>query len=677
MSILCSMVGASFTVAAAVTILRSKKGITAVGNAQVDTAQSQFSGASALFDGTGDYLAVTNIASGIIEDQTFEFWIRFANLPSSGGFRMVAGDGGGERYMGLLNDGGTYRWEVSFSSGQYVERFTASVATNTWYHVALTKSASTLRVYQGGTQLTSAVSFNTMSAEKTLFVSGTNYIGSWNTDSNFLNGWMDEIRVSNNVRYTANFTPSTTPFVNDANTVLLIHCNGTDASTFFEDDNGVRAHRGIIANGNAQVSTAQSKFGGSSALFDGASDYIVVTNPGDLTIDTGNVTIEGWVRPIAKTRGFPVIACNESASGWNAGSWLLTDRHNSYSTKFSFWINNFNSGAALLISTTSVVNNTWYHLAIVRNSNTWKMFINGTEEASATFSGSLDTSGRNITFGISGNLALDTSYHGYVDEFRISNTARYTANFTPSTTAFQDDANNVLLLHMDGVNGSTTFIDDSGGRGQKGIQAIGNAQLSTAQLKFGVSSALFDGTGDYLIVSSNPLPSTGNFTVEFWIRPTALAGIRPVWSNRDTNGTNRGVLYLSGTGLTWWNGDTNLNHGITMSVNTWYHIACVLDGGTRRLFVNGADMVTINDGYIAGDVFQIGRADYSGTAFSSELPGYIDEFRVSNTARYTANFTPSTTPFQNDANTLLLIHADGTNASTVFLDDNGIAPYTP
>ena len=59
----------------------------------------------------------------------------------------------------------------------------------------------------------------------------------------------------------------------------------------------------------------------------------------------------------------------------------------------------------------------------------------------------------------------------------------------------------------------------------------------------------------------------------------------------------------------------------------------------------------------------------NGQAFWTS--GNIDEFRISNNARYTAAFTPETTPFQNDANTLLLLHMDGTDGDTDFVDDNG------
>jgi hypothetical protein len=51
--------------------------------------------------------------------------------------------------------------------------------------------------------------------------------------------------------------------------------------------------------------------------------------------------------------------------------------------------------------------------------------------------------------------------------------------------------------------------------------------------------------------------------------------------------------------------------------------------------------------------------------------GFMDEIRVSNIARYTANYTPATEPFVNDAFTLLLIHCDDTNGSSVFTDSIG------
>jgi hypothetical protein len=463
MSILCSMVGASFTVAAAAEVLRSKKGIQAVGNAQIDTAQSKFGGSAALFDGTGDYLQIENIASGITEDQTFEFWIRFSDLPTSGGFRMIAGDGGGTRYLGLLNDGGTYRWEVSFSDGQYVERFTTSVSTGVWYHVALTKSGSTLKMYQAGTALTSAVSFNTMTAAKTLFVAGTNYIGSWNNSSNFFNGWLDEIRVSNNVRYTANFTAPTAPFVNDANTVLLIHANGTDGSTFFEDDNGVRAPKGISANGNAQISTAQSKFGGSSLYLDGSGDYLEL--PGAVNtpeLNTPSWTVEFWCYISAAAGDY-----THNIGLWNDNNgycaWYISTNMYQASRKLGIQYidtNGNNSGPVQFGSTLST--GTWFHAAFVNNNGTLTAYKDGTSIGTHTMSGTIRSSDGTSNFRI-GKTYNAGDFNGYLDEIRISNSVRYTANFTAPTAPFQNDANTVLLIHANQSNGSTIFQDDNSG----------------------------------------------------------------------------------------------------------------------------------------------------------------------------------------------------------------------
>jgi len=61
-----------------------------------------------------------------------------------------------------------------------------------------------------------------------------------------------------------------------------------------------------------------------------------------------------------------------------------------------------------------------------------------------------------------GDFAESFDYNGHIDEFRFSNIARYTADFTAPTEPFQNDANTLLLLHMDGTDGDTDFVDDNG-----------------------------------------------------------------------------------------------------------------------------------------------------------------------------------------------------------------------
>jgi hypothetical protein len=434
----------------------------------------------------------------------------------------------------------------------------------------------------------------------------------------------------------------------------------------------------ITANGNAQIDTAQSKFGGSSAYFDGATDYLVATNDGTLNFSTNNITIETWVRPVNRTNAYPIIACNETTAGWNAGTWVFCDRHDAQPTKFSFWIYNYSSSAPLLVSTTTVANDTWYHLVIVRNGNTWKMYVNGVEEASQSYSGSLDVTGRNILVGVGGTLVNANSYHGWIDEFRISNSARYTANFTPATSAFQSDANTLLLMHMDGTDSSTKFIDDI--RSQS-FTAGGNVQISTAQSKFGGASIAFDGNQDYMTTPySAPYWkwNEADYTIEFWGRfiavssagnPLQIGLMDPVgglnyWSFGIANSGQIRFYYYNGN-------TTTVNSGVTINgLNVWDHFAFVYtkSNNTIRLFYNGTQVAsTTVSGTpqfqdVGATVITIGQ--YNNNAMN----GYLDEIRVSKSARYTSNFTPATSPFVSDADTLLLLHGDGTNGSTTFID---------
>lgn len=674
MSILCSMVGATFSVAAAAEVIRRKYGLTANGNAQIDTAQSQFGGSSALFDGTGDFLTVDNLASNVTDDYTFECWVRFNALPSSGAFMMLA-TGDGNRYFGLLNNSGTQRWESSVMTGsnQYVARYTPTITTGVWYHIALVKSGSTLTLYHNGTSQTATTIAGTMTSTSTLFTSSTNILGAYTSSNHSLNGWMDEIRISKSARYTTNFTPSTTPFVNDDNTVLLIHANGTDATTFFEDDNGIRASTGLVGTGSAAISTAQSRFGGSSLRTVAANETKISFENAPLNaIGTGDFTIEFFTRLDAVNQTTKVFLFTNEGNAGRRGIQL-----NNQTVLYTI------SGSTVITTANVLSANTWHHIALVRVGTTTRLYVDGVDRGNTVGdSSSLASTGNNTI----ANLATGFTPTGYIDEFRMSKVARYTAAFTAPTAPFVNDSDTTLLIHFDGTDASTVFRDDNGqGRAQNGIRTNGNAQISTAQSQFGGASALFDGTGDFLTIPNNSAFNFGSnaFTIEGWVRATnftnfpsimgmATIGSNDGWTLQFTSG---GLLYFE-CGVNGGNADLPINTS-AFSANTWTHFAFVRSGNTLYAFRNGTldssvsftgSINSSTANLIIGDGYGISSGLW---AASQDFNGYLDEIRISNTARYTAGFTPSTTPFQNDSNTLLLLHMDGTNASTVFVDDNG------
>ena len=696
---LCSMVGATFTVAAAAEVLRSKKGITAVGNAQVSTAQSQFGGASATFDGTGDALLIDHQGSMRFGTGNFsmEFWYRPTSRTTN--YPVIFSNRNGFSSGNIVfhdrhasNTSKLTVWIYNLNSGAPIFTTTTTTVNGTWYHIALTRSGTSLKLFVNGTQEGST--YTTSANIDTGAGSDLYYLSFPGSDSEY-NGFIDEVRVSNTARYTANFTPSTTAFVNDANTLLLIHANGTNASTFFEDDNGVRAQRGITAVGNAQIDTAQSKFGGSSYLGDGTGDYLTVDN---LAI-TGDFTYECFVRfnALPASGSFMMLAAGDGNRYFG-----LLNNSGTYR-----WESSVMTGSNQYVAryTPTITTGVWYHIALVKSGSTLTLYHNGTVQTATTIAGSMDSSST-LFNSSSNNLGAysngNFSVNGWLDEVRISTSARYTAGFTPSTTPFVNDANTLLLIHADGTDGSTVFRDDNGtGRTSKGITAIGNAQISTAQSKFGGASSLYDGNGDYLqLANSSDFNFTGNYTIEgWWYQPTNVAaGIYPTLIATGAVGDNKGWMISSEPTtnkiafITSPNGSSGMSvllYSGNLSAATWNHWAVVRSSSVLTLYINGTasgstytttgnSIASTYPLYIGGGVGGLSDNNFSSSSATVvNLNGYLDEIRISNIARYTATFTPSTTPFQNDANTLLLLHMDGTNASTVFIDDNGIAPYTP
>lgn len=414
----------------------------------------------------------------------------------------------------------------------------------------------------------------------------------------------------------------------------------------------------LTANGNAQVDTAQSKFGGASAYFDGTGDYLSASAGDVPAFGTGDFTLEYWLRldVLGSTYGYMYW---DQRPGSNGNYPLLfTDANGA--TNLRYFIN----GADRIVAPSGTLSvDTWHHIAVVRNSGTTKMYVDGVQKGSS-YTDSTDYQAGRLHLGA--NMNGINSVNGWLDEIRASSIARYTGNFTPSTSAFVNDSDTLLLIHADGTDGSTTFTDDNGSRSPAGISAVGNAQVSTAQSQFGGASAVFDGTGDYLTTPAFDL--TGDYTIECWFRVDNVSGGKTIIGGNDTSPYN--AFSINNNDVYWNNPFIQFTSDIV--ANTWYHAAVTRSGSTVRLFADGVlqgsgtDSSTIfASGIGANSEIRIGR-----DAFSSYFDGYIDEVRISDTARYTSGFTVTTSAFENDEDTLLLLHMDGANGSSDFVDDN-------
>lgn len=212
---------------------------------------------------------------------------------------------------------------------------------------------------------------------------------------------------------------------------LLLHMDGSNASTTFTDSSS--AALTCTANGNAQISTAQSKFGGASALFDGSGDSVRISSPPSALVDwaSGNFTIEYWIRASAFTQAgnqnSSVVVGNMSATT-EANYWSFGPISNG-TVRFFY----YNGAVVTLTTATALSINTWYHLAFVKNGTGLAIYIDGVSSATGTVSGT-PQSGTTTNFCI--GQFFNTSFNGYIDELRVTTTARYTSAFTPPVLPF-------------------------------------------------------------------------------------------------------------------------------------------------------------------------------------------------------------------------------------------------
>jgi len=316
-----------------------------------------------------------------------------------------------------------------WGSGYTGTTSSATIPLRAWTHIAASKSGSTMRLFVNGvlsgtTTITSASIANLTNTQ----IGGR----SGNDDTRFV-GYISGLRIVNgDALYTSTFTPPTSPPTNVANTSLL--CNFTNAGI-----TDTTAKTVFETVGDAKIGTAQSKFGGSSIVFDGTGDRIYRPAEKDPLTDLGvggeNFTIEQWVyfNSVSGTQMFSPSKGGGTA-GWNSSSghqYLL-----GFLSSGTYYIQVWNgSGIASINFTNPFATGRWYHHAVTYDGVTTRVFIDGIQRASGSIS--YVAISNPTRFVIGDSPAYDGPFNGYLQDVRITKgICRYVQNFTPPTTAF-------------------------------------------------------------------------------------------------------------------------------------------------------------------------------------------------------------------------------------------------
>jgi hypothetical protein len=183
------------------------KTITAGGNATQSTTESKFGGKSAYFDGSGDSLSFADILLGT-GNFTIEFW--FKTNSSTQYAQMIGNEtsGGSSGFTLLINNNTSTGGQIAvYRAGSLVvSSSSGDWSDDEWHHLAFVRSGTTVTLYLDGTSYGSATDANS-------YTGAAYFIGTNNAFSGRdLLGYIDELRITKGVRYSAAFTPPTAAF---------------------------------------------------------------------------------------------------------------------------------------------------------------------------------------------------------------------------------------------------------------------------------------------------------------------------------------------------------------------------------------------------------------------------------------------------------------------------------
>jgi hypothetical protein len=469
--------------------------------------------------------------------------------------------------------------------------------------------------------------------------------------------------------------------VNSNYTSALITSVGADnaVNNAFIDSSS-NSHTITVSGDAHQTTFSPYRHGGYSLESDGSGGgYIKTDTHADFVFGTGNFTVECWYKPLSKAQNYPRIL--HFGNYWsNTKSWGILDRHNSSNTTFTV---QSSALGTILQSTTTVTNNQWYHLAVVRNGTTITFYIDGVAEdtydiSTNNYPDASSTSWLNLLNVSDGSNLNEAQANGQLRDARVvKGTAVYTADFTPTTESLTAVTYTTFLLggtpYLVDASTSAHSFTESGG--DYTFKPTGPYDYSSYSSAANGGSLKFDGAGDRLEAPQTNVIGTNDFTLEAWVYPESFGATEAFFCTMPSGSASLQLNVAAAGALELWYSGTATSNRVSIAnvfnEDTWHHIAVVGDGTTNeiKIYKNGVQIgttISYNYNYSGSGNYKIG-VNRGGTTY---FHGHVTDVRlVVGTKLYTSTFTPPTSPLTAVTNTEILLK--GTNAGIIDKSQTG------
>ena len=365
----------------------SSSGAKTVSNSNVtfSSVVKKFGGYSAYFNGGSARLYTADSADWVFgtSDFTIETWVNFNRLPSVVGNSAnlyCQRDNDNNAVLFNVSSTDTIRFVAVASSVSLADySYTWTPSTGVWYHLAVVRSGTNLYLFIDGTLVTWSATGTAIASNSLPDLSEPVEIGGRSDTSHWLDGYLDEYRISNgSARWTSSFVAPDFPY----NT---------------------------------------------------PNDSIISADHADWSFGTGDFTIDTWVNINDLTDASVLAGQYADANNY----WYVGKGTNALGNKLNLFFRSSSSTKAsyVMASSSTLAIETWTHLAYVRSSSTVRIYINGTSQTlTETTAISTNDVGNVAASLVIGQQNTTSLFKGYLDEFRVTKgSPLWTANFTPPT----------------------------------------------------------------------------------------------------------------------------------------------------------------------------------------------------------------------------------------------------